>query len=661
MTHLRNSIYLLLVVALIAAPLAFLPKAVAAQAGYTCLPTCENTDARFLSVAGTGLATVADQPINMTIAAAADSTSVEIGVFDGNTGGMWDLGSTQVQFTLYADRLLTGDTSTIVAQALGTTMPDNDWFTFTTPNVPEALSPSGNYFYRLQVGPVTLGQSYWSNFKVRSNAVILLTAQPFSYLPPILTVADRATIYPNYPDLSVTTYDGRFDFHIYVPSSVPSVTLWDGDFDFGSHDLVDSDTDDFNTPNDVKVPWADPLSTNFEGVAVGFEGSTGDPSDDSSSATLRRSPSVVYDVILPGGTTYTNLNASGNLEWEKFLLASDAALQPDFQIAGRIPSGLYNIHGRGVDISNLNAWRFPYEVVGVCEVVVPGDDADPCRPPLYPFLIGDTVFRDTDGDGTQDTGEAGIPGVVVYLLDSSGLQINDITGNPIFAVTDANGNYTFNVPGLTVDPYTGEVVLDGTYTVRVGAENFNTGGALAGMTSTTGGEELTRTVTNDNVLTYDFGYNLPKPPACVVTPGIWKTVWKDRWPVQSITIAGVTYTREQAIKLMSKPAKKDMTYQLFSQVVAAKLNVLNGNESQCIDAAIEAAETWLMAHPLGSKVALNSKAWKAIMFTFKELDSYNKGKLCAGACTVTPEPPKPPAPKPPKEQKPPKIGKADLR
>jgi len=101
MKHLRNSIYLLLVVALIAAPLAFLPRAVAAQVVYTCLPTCEVNDARFLSVAGAGLATVADQPINMTIAAAAGSTSVEIGVFDGSTSGMWDLGSTQIQFTLF--------------------------------------------------------------------------------------------------------------------------------------------------------------------------------------------------------------------------------------------------------------------------------------------------------------------------------------------------------------------------------------------------------------------------------------------------------------------------------------------------------------------------------------------------------------------------------
>jgi hypothetical protein len=653
MKHLRNSLYLLIILALVGAPFVSLPRPAAAQAEITCLPTCEEDDGRFLSVAGIDLSTVADQPVILTFGAPANSTSLEVAIFDGDTGGQWDFGTAEMRYTLYADAELTGDDTRVLAERMGNTMPDDEWVVFNIDNldtIPEALSPSGNYFFRLEVTPVVLGLRYWSNFKVRSDGVDMIVARPFSYVAPALLEDDLLTIYPNYPDLTETTYDGRFDFHFYIPQSIESIEIWDGDFDFGSADLVDNDTDDFNTPNDVIPPWADPETTHFEGVAVGRGEATGDPEDDIAPTVFRRSPSIIYDVILPDARVITNLNPTGNLEWEKYRLSSIAATEPDVMLEGRIPSGLYNIHGLGVDISNLNAFKFPYQVVGVCPLEPPDTDADPCRPPLFPYLIGDTVFRDPNGNGTQevDEGETGIPGVVVYLLDSAGLPVNDIFGVPISTVTDENGMYFFNVPGRTVDIYTGEVVLDGIYSVRVGDENFATGAPLAGMTSTTGGELLTRQVIDDNVLTYDFGYRVPPPEACVVTPGIWKTRWKDQWPVESITVAGVTYTREEAILLMSRPTKYDMTYQLFAQVVAAKLNILNGNESKCIDYAVEFAETWLVEHPLGSGVLIGSAAWIEIMYTFKDLDSYNKGKLCAPACVLEPLPPTILPPKSPK-------------
>jgi hypothetical protein len=760
MLRFRNSLYLLLIAALIVSPLAYFSKPVAAQAGYTCLPSCETNDARFLSLAGVGLSTVADQPIILFFGAPADSATVEIGIFDGETGGRWDLNTTDTTWTLFTDPELVGTGGTAVIERFGSTMADNDWTTFVVNNIPAARSPSGNYFYRLEITPRVLGTSYWSNFKVRTDSVVMLVARPFSYVAPLLTTEDRNTVYPNYPSLSGSTYNGQFDFHVYMPQSVTSFTTWDGDSDFGSFDNADSDTDDFNTPNNEKPAWADPVSTNFEGVATSPNGTTGNPSDDTSFELFRRSPSVIYNVILPDGRALDNMDPTGNVEWERFVISSDPADQPDQLITGLIPSGLYNIHALGVDLSNLNAWKLPYQVVPVCPVVIPGTEPDPCETPLFPYLIGDTVFNDPNENGVQETGEAGIPGVVVYLLDSNGLPVNDINGNPISTTTNADGMYYFNVPGRTIDLYTGEVILDGIYTVRVGAENFTAGGPLNGMTSTTGGEELTRTVIDDNVLTYDFGYHEPiqppipykigdtvfrdpngngvqdigdlgipgvvvylldangqsisdidghssavtdaagmyffnvypgtysvrvgaenfnlgaplagatsttggelltrtvvdanvltydfgyrfPPSVCVVTPGIWKTTYKNRWPVESITVAGVTYTREEAIRIMSTSPKYDMTYQLFAQVVAAKLNVLAGNPSSCIDAGIETAETWLMTYPLGSGVILNSPAWRSIMFIFKDLDNYNKGRLCAQACIIVPPPPKPPKP-----------------
>ncbi|WP_353931014.1 SdrD B-like domain-containing protein [Okeanomitos corallinicola TIOX110] len=59
-----------------------------------------------------------------------------------------------------------------------------------------------------------------------------------------------------------------------------------------------------------------------------------------------------------------------------------------------------------------------------------------------PASLGDFVFEDSDGDGTQDAGEPGIGGVTVNLLDSNGDVVATTT-------TDANGGYEFTglIPG----------------------------------------------------------------------------------------------------------------------------------------------------------------------------------------------------------------------
>ncbi|NIV38458.1 MAG: hypothetical protein GWN58_56290, partial [Anaerolineae bacterium] len=68
--------------------------------------------------------------------------------------------------------------------------------------------------------------------------------------------------------------------------------------------------------------------------------------------------------------------------------------------------------------------------------------------------IGDYVWLDQDGDGVQDAGETGIPGVIVYL----DLDNNDIRHpHEPFATTDAAGAYDF--AGLAAGTYV--VRLDG--------------------------------------------------------------------------------------------------------------------------------------------------------------------------------------------------------
>ena len=65
--------------------------------------------------------------------------------------------------------------------------------------------------------------------------------------------------------------------------------------------------------------------------------------------------------------------------------------------------------------------------------------------------------------------------------------------------------------------------------------------------------------------------------------------------------------------------------------IAAKLNVLIGNRSDCVDDTIDAADAWMVDNPLGSGVKGSSKAWKMGEPIHWTLDQYNNGLLCAPA------------------------------
>ncbi|MBG6055078.1 fimbrial isopeptide formation D2 family protein/uncharacterized repeat protein (TIGR01451 family) [Salinibacterium sp. CAN_S4] len=123
--------------------------------------------------------------------------------------------------------------------------------------------------------------------------------------------------------------------------------------------------------------------------------------------------------------------------------------------------------------------------------------------------IGDFVWLDRDGDGTQDAGEPGVIGATVQL---TWFGVDGVSGggdDGVFTTTtDANGAYSF--PNL----------LPGSFSVQV------TGGLPAGATNSfdrDGNNNSTAPVTlaaGQNVADVDFGYD--------VTSVIGDRVWWDR-------------------------------------------------------------------------------------------------------------------------------------
>ncbi|HYG62228.1 MAG TPA: SdrD B-like domain-containing protein, partial [Thermoanaerobaculia bacterium] len=226
--------------------------------------------------------------------------------------------------------------------------------------------------------------------------------------------------------------------------------------------------------------------------------------------------------------------------------------------------------------------------------------------------IGDRVWNDLDGNGVQEAGEDGVNGVTVQLLNAGGTVIAT-------QVTSGNGNYSFtNLPA-------------GTYSVRVVSStlpaNFiqtydldGTGTAHTAAVALAAGEARTDV---------DFGYRAnPAFQPGTGTIGYWKT-HPEAWPVQQITIGGVTYTKAQAIYWMDMASRGDKTIDLFKQLVATRLNVILGNDASCVSSSMYNAGSWLATNPLGSNVRSNSAAWLTGGPLHQRLDDYNNGRLCA--------------------------------
>jgi hypothetical protein len=165
-----------------------------------------------LSIAGENLATLAGQAIEIKLSSPAISSTVEIGIFDGDSlsavgAGHWDynenasgtpiaLGSSAV-FTLYADPNADGTGTVKLAEWLGSQMTDNDWWTVSVQNVLAAQSVGGAYVYNLVIELADPTTTTWNNFKVRTDGALSVLPSSFAFTAPLFSpVPER----PGRPD-----------------------------------------------------------------------------------------------------------------------------------------------------------------------------------------------------------------------------------------------------------------------------------------------------------------------------------------------------------------------------------------------------------------------------------------------------------------------------
>jgi SdrD B-like domain len=229
------------------------------------------------------------------------------------------------------------------------------------------------------------------------------------------------------------------------------------------------------------------------------------------------------------------------------------------------------------------------------------------------------VWNDANNNGVQDPGESGIGGKLVTLSDGTDTieaYTDDSGFFEFFGVDD--GSYTLSIEtsviGGTAQPSAANVGSDDT---------IDSDGQANGTTSA-----FSFVKTGSDKVAYDFGFYTPSAQSLGTgTPGYWKN-HPEAWP-DTITVGDMTYDRDTAIYWL-KRVGKDKTTTMFSSLVSAKLNVLMGNDSSCVDDVIAAADAWMKAYgPVGSGVTASSPEWGEGQPLHTTLDAYNNGRLCA--------------------------------
>ncbi len=257
---------------------------------------------------------------------------------------------------------------------------------------------------------------------------------------------------------------------------------------------------------------ADVTATSGFGTALG---------SDTASLSVTQ-PGVTVTKTLDGGArtlyygdllTYTiEIENTGNVDIETLPLTDNYSTALEFVSATPAADGggggviLWNDLTPGaatLDVGNTTSVSVTFKVVGEADPAinyveiryatdVNGDKAPPAEDQNTELTadaasISDTIWEDTDGNGTQNGSEGGLSGIRVYLdLDGDGIR----DPNEPFDVSDSNGNYRIgNLP-------------EGTYTVRLDANTIDD--ALSITTPGAGAYSVTLDPGEDDS-TVDFG------------------------------------------------------------------------------------------------------------------------------------------------------------
>ncbi len=333
----------------------------------------------------------------------------------------------------------------------------------------------------------------------------------------IYTDPDGDSIFDNLVATSTTDANGNYVFDGLVSgayvvevdtATLPAGITWTQTGDPDDFAQIASDPDNKTTAPIILAPGDVFVNADF-----GYQGDGSNTHTLGDTVFLDADADGVEDIGEPGiaGVTVTLLDVSGNP------IAQDLTDSDGHYSFPGLPDGAYTVAVTDTNniLGPLNQSADPDAILdSKSTVTLAGSDNlnqdfgyKPKGHGTSEGLIGDTIFIDIDGNGTQVAGEPGIEGVIVELIDtSSGIVQQRVT-------TDENGNYYFG--NLSDDTYT--VRVDTTTLPNAGAGMTNTADPDAGFD-----DEADTTIAGANIdLDQDFGYQVIAPNT------LGGTLWND--------------------------------------------------------------------------------------------------------------------------------------
>jgi hypothetical protein len=131
----------------------------------------------------------------------------------------------------------------------------------------------------------------------------------------------------------------------------------------------------------------------------------------------------------------------------------------------------------------------------------------------------------------------------------------------------------------------------------------------------------------------DVATTTPPTVNCTFTQGYWKN-HSGNWPVTSLTLGNVTYSREDLIQILNTPVRGNGLIDLAHQLISVKLNVSQGADGSVLGTSIADADALignLVLIPPGN--AFLSPSVTSAMTD--KLDKYNNGLTGPGHCGNT--------------------------
>ena len=219
------------------------------------------------------------------------------------------------------------------------------------------------------------------------------------------------------------------------------------------------------------------------------------------------------------------------------------------------------------------------------------------------------------------------------------LNITGVNGDlSNFTVTNLDtATLSVSIPGGTVGVW-GAVVVGAAVnaTVNIGPIPVGTKNAvLISASKINANQAASFTLTaNDSVghiITIAATVDCPNTPVtgCTLTQGYWKT-HPTEWPVQSLTLGTVSYTKTQLISILKRPVQGNGLISLSYQLIAAKLNIVSGASAPASVLAAIAAADALIGGLIVPPVGVGSLSTASTSSMTSVLDSYNNGRTAGG-------------------------------